>query len=124
MKYLKQFMIIIGISFFGELLHYFIPLPIPASIYGMVLLFAGLVSGIIPLAAVKETGTFLVAIMPVMFIPAAAGLLDMRDILRDGWVSYLVITFITTVLVMAAVGLVVQMVMKRGKRGEDAKNAE
>ncbi len=120
MKYLKQFLIIAGISFIGELLHYFIPLPIPASIYGMVLLFAGLVSGIVPLAAVKETGAFLIAIMPVMFIPAAAGLLDTRDILRGGWVSYLAITLITTVLVMSAVGLAVQKVMKRGKREEAA----
>ena len=40
MKYLKQLLIILGISFLGELLKYFLPLPIPASIYGMVILFA------------------------------------------------------------------------------------
>ena len=42
MKYLFQFLIIVAISFMGELLHYVIALPIPASIYGIILLFAAL----------------------------------------------------------------------------------
>ena len=75
MKYLKQLLIILGISFLGELLKYFLPLPIPASIYGMVILFALLLSGALPLSAVRETGNLLVAVMPVMFIPAGVGLM-------------------------------------------------
>ena len=71
MKYLKQFGIIIGISFVGEILHRVIPLPVPASIYGIVLLFVLLESKILPIDSVRETGKFLVEIMPVMFIPAA-----------------------------------------------------
>ena len=39
MKYVKQFLIILAISLIGELLKYVLPLPIPASIYGMVILF-------------------------------------------------------------------------------------
>ena len=42
MKYLIQFLIIIAFSFAGELLHYCLPLPIPASIYGIILLFLAL----------------------------------------------------------------------------------
>ena len=60
MKYLLQFFVILLFSCIGELLNYFIPLPIPASIYGIVLLFIGLVTGIVPYKAVKETGHFLV----------------------------------------------------------------
>ena len=56
MKYLKQFFLIILISFIGEILHAVIPLPIPASIYGIVLLFTGLMTGIVPLKAVKDAG--------------------------------------------------------------------
>lgn len=39
MKYLIQFLIIIAFSFAGELLHYCLPLPIPASIYGIICCF-------------------------------------------------------------------------------------
>ena len=74
MKYIKQFSIILLISFLGEALHALLPLPIPASIYGIVLLFAALVLKIIPVSAVKDVSTFLLEIMPMLFIPAAAGL--------------------------------------------------
>ena len=36
MKYLKQFGIILTISFIGEILYRVIPLPIPAGIYGII----------------------------------------------------------------------------------------
>ena len=69
MKYVKQFLIIIGISLAGEILKYILPLPIPASIYGMAILFIALLTGIIKLKDVRETGKFLIEIMPLMFIP-------------------------------------------------------
>ena len=76
MKYLKQFLIIIAFSFLGELLHYLLPLPIPASIYGIILLFTALELKWIKVKDIFETSSFLIAIMPVMFIPAAVGLVD------------------------------------------------
>ena len=76
MRYLKQFTIILFVSFLGETLHYLIPLPVPASIYGLLLMLAALCTGVIKLASVREAGKFLIDIMPVMFIPAAVGLLD------------------------------------------------
>lgn len=75
MKYVKQFLIIIGISLAGEILKYILPLPIPASIYGMAILFIALLTGIIKLKDVRETGKFLIEIMPLMFIPAGVGLM-------------------------------------------------
>lgn len=70
MKYLIQFLIILAISFAGEVLHIVLPLPVPASIYGMVLLFVLLLTGALKVNQVKDVGKFLIEIMPVMFIPA------------------------------------------------------
>ena len=70
MRYVIQFCLILLITFIGELLNALIPLPIPAGIYGMALMFAGLCLKIIPLDAVADTADFLIAVMPVMFIPA------------------------------------------------------
>ena len=39
MKYLRQLLIILIFSFIGEVLHSLIPIQVPASIYGLVLLF-------------------------------------------------------------------------------------
>lgn len=74
MKYIRQFLWILLFSFVGEVLKYLIPLPVPASIYGLVLLFVALLSGVIRLEAIREVSQFLIEIMPLMFIPAAVGL--------------------------------------------------
>lgn len=116
MKYLKQFGIIIFISFIGELLHSLIPLPVPASIYGLVLMLLALMSGRLHLSDVKETAAFLIEIMPVMFIPAAVGLMDSWDTIRPQLLPYIVITVVSLVAVMAVAGRVTQAVLRGEKR--------
>ena len=113
MKYLKQFLIILGISFIGEILKICIPLPIPASIYGMVILFAGLMTGIIKLESVKETGKFLIEIMPVMFIPAGVGLVSSWNTLSPILLPACLITVVTVFTVMAATGWVSQIIIRK-----------
>lgn len=118
MKYLKQFGIILLLSFIGEILHELLPLPVPASIYGIVLLFLCLEFRVIPVSSVKEASSFLIEIMPVMFIPAAVGLIESWETIRGELVSYAVITAVSTVAVMAVSGRAVQAVMKRSKAKE------
>lgn len=124
MKYLRQFLLILFISFLGELLKYFLPLPIPASIFGMVILFIGLLSGIIKLDAVKDVGKFLIEIMPVMFIPAGVGLMASWGTLKPVLVPVSVITVVALVAVMGATGRVSQCVIKKSKAKEKAKEQE
>ena len=116
MRYLKQFTIILTISLLGEVLHYIIPLPVPASIYGLLLMLAALMTGVVKRDSVREAGAFLVEIMPVMFIPAAVGLLEAWGVLRPVWLPVAVITVGSTVLVMGVSGLVTQFVIRRDER--------
>lgn len=74
MKYIRQLGIILLVSFLGELLHYLLPLPVPASIYGIVLLFAALETRLLKADAIRETSAFLLEIMPMLFVPAGVGL--------------------------------------------------
>lgn len=113
MKFLKQFSIILFISFLGELLHAIIPFSIPASVYGLILMLTALCTGIIKLGQVKETADFLIEIMPVMFIPAAVGLLDSWPALQPVFIPVTAITIITTILVMVVTGRVAQSIIKR-----------
>lgn len=116
MKYLRQFLLIAALSFIGELLHYLIPLPVPASIYGMVLLFIGLMTGWIRIDAVRDVGKFLIEIMPVMFIPAGVGLMASWGVLSPILVPAAVITVVTIVTVMAATGWSSQIVIRRARK--------
>ena len=110
-KLLYQFGIIMFVTFLGEFLHCLIPLPIPASIYGLLLMLAGLMTKVIKLEQVKIAADFLIEIMPPMFIPAAVGLIVTWSDLKVILVPVLVITCITTVFVMVVTGRTAQAVM-------------
>lgn len=116
MKYVRQFLIILFFSFLGELLKYLIPLPIPASIYGLLLLFLALQFHIIKLESIKETAKFLVEIMPVMFIPAGVGLLTSWEALQKMLVPVVVITVVSTVVVMAVAGKATEGMLHLGRK--------
>lgn len=120
MKFLIQFLIIIAFSFAGELLHFLLPLPIPASIYGIVLLFAALELKIVKVKHIRETSGFLIAIMPVMFIPAAVGLIDSWQSIGSSWLQYIVVTVVSTFVVMGVSGWITQAVIRRGKKPAEA----
>lgn len=116
MKYLRQFAIILFISLLGELFRVLIPLPIPASVYGLVLMLLALITGILKVHQVKEVSALLIEIMPVMFIPAGVGLLESWPALRPVWIPVVLITILTTVLVMVVTGRVAQkMIGKEDK---------
>jgi holin-like protein len=128
MKFLIQFLIIIAFSFAGELLHFLLPLPIllhfllplpiPASIYGIILLFLALETKLIKVKHIRETSSFLIAIMPVMFIPAAVGLIDSYQDIGNAWFQYIVVTVVSTFVVMGASGWITQLVIRKGKEAK------
>ena len=116
MKYVRQFCIILLVSFWGEALYELLPFPIPASVYGLILMLAALISGILKVDHVRETAAFLIGIMPVMFIPAGVGLISSWEVLKPIVVPIAVITVLTTVIVMAVTGRVTQIVIRREER--------
>ena len=124
MKYLHQFMVIIGITFVGELLKYMLPLPIPASIYGMVIMFIGLMTGAIKLDAVKDVGKFLIEIMPIMFIPAGVGLMSSWSVLKPLLLPVSIITVAAIITVMGAAGRSSQWVIRRHAENREKARAQ
>ncbi len=117
MKYIKEFGIILLVSFLGEILKYFLPLPIPASVYGLLIMLIALKTKKIRLESVQKTGKFMIEIMPMMFIPAAVELLNSWDLLKPILFPFMIITVVSTVAVMIFSGRVTQMVIEREKKG-------
>lgn len=118
MKYFRQFFLILAISFAGEILHMVLPLPVPASIYGLVLMLLALVTGIIKIEQVKDTAIFLIEIMPVMFIPAGVGLMVSWNVLKPLLIPVGIITFVSFVAVAVATGKTAQWMIKKDE-GKD-----
>lgn len=112
-----QMGIILAVSFLGELLNKVIPLPFPASIYGLIIMFLLLVFKVIKVEDVKETANFLIEIMILMFIAPAVGLMESFDKLVGILMPLTVITFLSTVIVMVVSGRVTQFfVRKKGNK--------
>lgn len=123
MKYLRQLLIILIFSFIGEILHSLIPIQVPASIYGLVLLFIALLTGIIQLPQVKEAAKYLIEIMPLMFIPAGVGLLESWGDLKSILIPVLILLVASTILIMGVSGKVTQGIIQRSKRKESKKQS-
>ena len=113
MRLIGQFLIIAGVSFAGELLSILLPFPVPASIYGLVLMLILLMTGVIKLHQVKTAADFLIEIMPLMFIGPSVGLMESLPALQAMLLPLVVILILTTLLAMGATGLTVQALVRR-----------
>ncbi|MDO5109711.1 MAG: CidA/LrgA family protein [Erysipelotrichaceae bacterium] len=120
MKLLKQFLLIILVTCIGEIIRYVVPLPIPASIYGLVLMFILLYTGVIKLDQVKTAAQFLIEIMPVMFIPAAVALMDSWSALQPILIPALVTIIVCNIVVMVVTGKTAEFIIKKDRKGENA----
>ena len=118
MRFIRQFLIILLVRFFVEVLKAILPLPIPASIYGLVIMLALLVSKKVKLHQVEGGSMFLIDIMPLMFIPGSAGLINIWPSLKPVLIPLLVMTLVSTVLVMAVSAKVTEFVIKFDKKVE------
>ena len=112
MKYIHQFLIIMSISFVGELLS-LLPLPVPASVYGLLILLTCLFTGVIKLKDVEDVADWLILIMPVLFVPSAVSLMNVGDELLGDIVVIGVVLVVSTIVVMVTTGKVAQLIIER-----------
>lgn len=117
MKLLRQFAIITAICCLSELLKIWIGLPIPASIYGVVLLLAALLTGVLRLSQIEKAADLLIEILPVLFIPPAVGLMNSWAEFAALLLPLLLLLSVGTVLVMGVSGRVTQALLKPRKGG-------
>jgi holin-like protein len=115
MKYVYQFMIIAGISFLGELLNQLLPLPVPGSVYGLLILFFCLLTKIIRLDQVEDVGGWLLSIMPICFIAVSASMMTILKDVLGSLVQIFVIAVVSTLVVMVVTGKTAQFLMERKK---------
>ena len=115
MKYMKQIGVISTIAFIAELLHFILPLPIPASVYGMVILFLCLCIGIIKIEMVEDVADWILSIMPVFFIAPTVGLIEAFEDIKGQVIPLVLICFISTVVVTSVTGVIAQGIIRLRK---------
>ena len=112
MKKIKQLTIILLVSLLAEWMEYLIPLPVAASVYGLLLMLFGLVTHIIPLEKVEGTADFLIENMSLMFVPPTVAIMACVEELRQMLLPILVISLVTTLLIMVVTGKTAQFLIR------------
>jgi holin-like protein len=113
MKMVKGIFIILLFYFIGESVSYLIKGFIPGSIIGMMLLFLALYLKVVKPANVDSTANAITKNMAIFFIPSGAGLITSFGVLSKFWASIIITCSVSTVLVIAVVGLLQQHMEKR-----------
>ena len=116
MKYIKQLLIILTVTALGEGCRMLIPLPVPGSVYGLLLMLLFLKTKIIKPEQVETVSAFLISVMPIMFVPSLAGLVENAETIRKMLLPLLVICIVTTLIVAAVSGLATEQVLKRNEK--------
>lgn len=116
MRFIKQLCIIFTISFIAELMEHLIPIPVAASIYGLILMLVGLLTKLIPLERVEGAADFLVEVMPVLFVPPTVSIMTSVEEMKVMLVPLCVISVVTTVLIMVVTGRTAQGLLRGGRR--------
>ena len=111
LEYILQFARILGFCLAGEALHHFLPLPIPASIYGLILLFLALETGFVKLGQVKAASAWLIAVFPIMFVPGTVGAMELLEVMASLLVPILLAVFLVTAIVFVVTGHVTQSLL-------------
>ena len=117
MKYLKQLFIILLFSLTGEALQALIPLPIPAAIYGLVLLLIALCTGALKAEAIGDTARFLIGIMPLLFVAPAVNILQNWGLIAPNLFPICIITLVSTFVVFIISGAVTQLLRRKDDEG-------
>ena len=117
MKYLKQVTVILIVSLVSEALGYFIPLPVPASVYGLVIMFVLLWTKVVKLDQVEDVADFFLQVMPFFFVAPTVGLITSFDAIRGNVLWLVLMCFISTVVTIAVTGLVAQVIIRLKKKG-------
>ena len=118
-KYLFQFARILAFCFLGEVCHAVLPLPVPASVYGMLLLLICLCTKVIKLDQIQETADFMLVAMPLVFVGPGVALMESFGLMKDSLLGILIISVLSTMVVMVLTGLIAQILVRRKRDKED-----
>ena len=119
MELLFEFARILLFCFAGELCHTLLPLPIPASVYGLILMLLALLTGLIRPEQIETAADFLIAILPLLFVAPTVALVARLERLASLVVPILLLGIAGTALVIGLSGRAAQAVGRREKHTED-----
>lgn len=114
-SYGRSFLILFLCLWVGNFISKILPIAIPGSIIGLLILFFLLAFQLIPTRWVRNGCNLFMRYMTILFIPAAMGIMDNYVNLINGWAPILISSIASTFIVMLFVGWLTQHLHQRSK---------
>ena len=119
MKIVVQLAIIFAITLAGGTISAYLPIPIPGSVIGLILLFVLLMLRILKKEQIADTATFLVRNFSLFFIPSGVMLLRVYPDIIDELFLFLVVVIVSAILTFLSSTYTVKLVnyLQNRKKG-------
>ncbi|GMA62715.1 CidA/LrgA family protein [Alicyclobacillus fastidiosus] len=122
LKLVAQIAGLYGLSEIGTLISRWTHIPVPGSIWGLVLLFVLLKCRVIQLRFVEAGGDWLIREMLLFFVPSAAGIMTYGHLLFHQGLQIVVVIVASTSLVMLSTGLVAENITRWRKHRDEKRD--
>ncbi|MRT42130.1 murein hydrolase regulator LrgA [Enterobacteriaceae bacterium RIT702] len=118
-RYVRAFVIIYAALYAGMGISSLLPITIPGSIIGMLLLFLLLALQIMPVEWVKPGCHLLIRYMALLFVPISVGVMGYTDILTAQFGPIVVSCIVSTFMVLLIVGLSAERLQRPQEKPND-----
>ena len=99
-----------------------LPFPVPASVYGLVILLVLLLTKVVKLEQVEDVADWLIKIMPILFVGPSVGLLNSFDDIKGQVLPLVIMCILSTLGVMIVTSVTAQAVIRiKRKKGKEDK---
>lgn len=123
-NFFHQVIVISVILLISKIIESFMPIPMPASVIGLVLLFVCLCTGIIKLGQVEKLGTTLTDNIGLLFVPAGISVVKSLGLISEHPFLIIGLIFISTLLLLLCTGFFSQMIVMTTERKVREENSE
>lgn len=116
MTIIVQIVFIHVFLFLGSAVTAVVPLPIPSSMVGLLLLLLALLLGIVKLEWIEQGGNWLLAELLLFFIPSAVGIINYDELLSWQGVESILLIGLSTFIVIGSTAFIAEKVNNRKVR--------
>ncbi|PSB71976.1 antiholin-like murein hydrolase modulator LrgA [Bacillus pumilus] len=122
--FLSQAFIFATVMFVSNLISMYLPIPMPASVIGLVLLFVLLTTKIVKLEQVEQLGTSLTGLISFLFVPSGISVIQSLGVMQEVGVQVIGVIIIATIMLLAATGLFSQLLMQLSEKPQKHKETK
>ncbi|WP_386687172.1 MULTISPECIES: CidA/LrgA family protein [unclassified Lonepinella] len=110
---IRSLVILYALLYLGETIAWLIPIGIPGSIFGLLLLFFGLTTNVIRVEWIFFGANLLIRYMAVLFVPVSVGIIKYSDVLISQAKALLIPNVVSSLITLIIIGTLADYLFMR-----------